>query len=125
MLSGVATEKKKPSHSCDFDNSSATPNSLYLFWYRAGNGELSRRFISLHFGVEKFFIYIIFFRKKMSHFRFFRHIKLNKYVRKIHERSKQEEYKTAHFSPSDYETKNIVSSSDGVSCDEKNETNFN
>ena len=46
MLSGVATEKKKPSHSCDFDNSLATPNSLYLFWYRAGNGEVSPDFNS-------------------------------------------------------------------------------
>ena len=36
-------------------------------------------------------------------------------------RRKQEEYKTAHSSPPDYETKNIVSSSDGVSCAEKNE----
>ena len=36
-------------------------------------------------------------------------------------RRKQEEYKTAHSSPPDYETKNIVSSSDGVSCAEKDE----
>ena len=36
-------------------------------------------------------------------------------------RRKQEECKTAHSSPPDYETKNIVSSSDGVSCAEKNE----
>lgn len=36
-------------------------------------------------------------------------------------RRKQEEYKAAHSSPPDYETKNIVSSSDGVSCAEKNE----
>ena len=36
-------------------------------------------------------------------------------------RMKQEEYKTAHSSPPDYETKNIVSSSDGVSCAEKDE----
>ena len=34
---------------------------------------------------------------------------------------KQEEYKTAHSSPPDYETRNIVSSSDGVSCAEKGE----
>ena len=34
---------------------------------------------------------------------------------------KQEEYKTAHSSPPDYETKNIVFSSDGVSCAEKDE----
>ena len=41
-------------------------------------------------------------------------------------RRKQEEYKTAHSSPPDYETKNIVSSSDGVSCAEKDEKkNFN
>ena len=59
------------SHACDFDNSSATPNSLYLFWYRAGNGELSRCFISLHFGVENFFIYIIFFVKKYPILDFF------------------------------------------------------
>lgn len=38
-------------------------------------------------------------------------------------RRKQEEYKTAHSSPPDYETKNIVSSSDGVSCAEKDESN--
>ena len=38
-------------------------------------------------------------------------------------RRKQEEYKTAHSSPPDYETKNIVSSSDGVSCAEKDEYN--
>ena len=37
-------------------------------------------------------------------------------------RRKQEECKTAHSSPPDYETKNIVSSSDGVSCAEKDET---
>ena len=36
-------------------------------------------------------------------------------------RRKQEECKTAHSSPPDYETKNIVSSSDGVSCAEKDE----
>ena len=36
-------------------------------------------------------------------------------------RRKQEEYKAAYSSPPDYETKNIVSSSDGVSCAEKNE----
>lgn len=36
-------------------------------------------------------------------------------------RRKQEECKTAHSSPPDYETKNIVSSSDGVSCAERNE----
>ena len=36
-------------------------------------------------------------------------------------RRKQEEYKTAHSSTLDYETKNIVSSSDGVSCAEKDE----
>lgn len=30
--------------------------------------------------------------------------------------------KTVHSSPLDYETKNIVSSSDGVSCAEKDET---
>ena len=36
-------------------------------------------------------------------------------------RRKQEEYKTVHSSPPDYETKNIVSSSDGVSCAEKDE----
>ena len=36
-------------------------------------------------------------------------------------RRKQDGCKTAHFSPSDYETKNIVSSSDGVSCAEKDE----
>ena len=36
-------------------------------------------------------------------------------------RRKQEEYKTAHSSPPDYETKNIVSSSDGVSCAERDE----
>ena len=35
-----------PSHPRDFDNSSATPNSLYLFWYRAGNGEVSPDFNS-------------------------------------------------------------------------------
>ena len=29
--------------------------------------------------------------------------------------------KTAHFSPFDYEARNIVSSSDGVSCAEKDE----
>ena len=46
MLSGVVTEKKNPSRSCDFDNSSATPHSLYLFWYRAGNGEVSPDFNS-------------------------------------------------------------------------------
>lgn len=46
MLFGMVTEKKKPSHSYDFDNSSATPNSLYLFWYRAGNGEVSPDFNS-------------------------------------------------------------------------------
>ena len=39
-------------------------------------------------------------------------------------RRKQEEYKTAHSSPPDYETKNIVSSSDGVSCAEKDERNL-
>ena len=38
-------------------------------------------------------------------------------------RRKQEEYKTAHSSTPDYETKNIVSSSDGVSCAEKDEKN--
>ena len=37
-------------------------------------------------------------------------------------RRKQEEYKTAHSSPPDYETKNIVFSSDGVSCAEKDDT---
>lgn len=36
-------------------------------------------------------------------------------------RRKQEEYKTAHSSPPDYETKNIISSSDGVSCAENDE----
>lgn len=36
-------------------------------------------------------------------------------------RRKQEEYKTAHSSPPDYETRDIVSSSDGVSCAEKDE----
>ena len=36
-------------------------------------------------------------------------------------RRKQEEYKTAHSSPPDYETKNVVSSSDWVSCAEKDE----
>ena len=36
-------------------------------------------------------------------------------------RRKQEEYKTVHSSPPDYETKNIVSSSDGVSCAEKDD----
>ena len=46
MLFGMVTEKKKPSHACDFDNSSATLNSLYLFWYRAGNGEVSPDFNS-------------------------------------------------------------------------------
>ena len=40
-------------------------------------------------------------------------------------RRKQEECKAAYSSPPDYETKNIVSSSDGVPCDEKDETNFN
>ena len=40
-------------------------------------------------------------------------------------RRKQEECKTAHSSPPDYETKNIVSSSDGVSCAEKDEKNKN
>lgn len=34
---------------------------------------------------------------------------------------KQEECKTAHSSPSDYEIRNIVSSSDGVSCAEKDD----
>lgn len=38
--------KNKPSHFCDFDNSLAMPNSLYLFWYRAGNGEVSPDFNS-------------------------------------------------------------------------------
>lgn len=37
-------------------------------------------------------------------------------------RRKQEEYKTAHSSPPDYETKNIVSSSDGVSCAENDDS---
>ena len=43
---------------------------------------------------------------------------LNQYLIK---KRKQEEYKTAHSSPPDYEIKNIVSSSDGVSCAEKDE----
>ena len=38
-------------------------------------------------------------------------------------RRKQEEYKTAHSSPPDYETRDIVSSSDGVSCAEKDDIN--
>lgn len=38
-------------------------------------------------------------------------------------RRKQDGCKTVHSSPLDYETKNIVSSSDGVSCAEKDETN--
>lgn len=36
-------------------------------------------------------------------------------------RRKQEECKAAYSSPPDYETRNIVSSSDGVSCAEKDE----
>ena len=36
-------------------------------------------------------------------------------------RRKQEECKTAHSSPPDYETRNIVSTSDGVSCAENDE----
>ena len=38
-------------------------------------------------------------------------------------RRKQEEYKTAHSSPPDYETKNIISSSGGVSCAENDDYN--
>lgn len=37
-------------------------------------------------------------------------------------RRKQEEYKTAHSSPPDYETKNIISSSDGVSYAENDDS---
>ena len=44
---------------------------------------------------------------------------LNQYLIK---KRKQEEYKTAHSSPPEYEIKNIVSSSDGVSCAEKDES---
>ena len=44
-----------PSHPRGFDNSSATPNSLYLFWYRAGNGEVSPDFNSRELDGSLFF----------------------------------------------------------------------
>ena len=34
-------------------------------------------------------------------------------------RRKQEEYKAAHSSPPDYETRDIISTSDGVPCAKK------
>ena len=45
----------------------------------------------------------------------------NQHLTKNNIRRKAGKCKTAHSSPPDYETRNIVSSSDGVSCAEKNE----
>lgn len=45
----------------------------------------------------------------------------NQHLTKNNIRRKAEKCKTAHSSPSDYETRNIVSTSDGVSCAENDE----
>ena len=46
----------------------------------------------------------------------------NQYLTKNNIRRKAGNCKTAHSSPPDYETRNIVSASDGVSCAENDET---
>lgn len=45
----------------------------------------------------------------------------NQHLTKNNIRRKAGKCKTAHFSPPDYETRNIVSTSDGVSCAENDE----
>ena len=47
----------------------------------------------------------------------------NQHLTKNNIRRKAEKCKTAHSSPPDYETRNIVSTSDGVSCAENDEKN--